>query len=220
MERSPFSYFHFHAFINVCILTLSESNFSSFPASADAPSATAFYEHALFWLGRSQHAYRLLSEAVFPPISSWVRGSVDSRTFNSWQIDDIRTFLYPVAAWGETETDLLTCEAILLCGYGNYYNPCDVAIAVFVQQPQELFSMLVQRVRRTEAIVSKGPQILMTTEHVSLAKKGRDYINTKYLIWPYSLSEAATDTLVKQGISLIELSPENALRPFPNSAQT
>lgn len=197
-------------------MPLSDPDFPTLPDTAELPSAETFYEYALFWLGRSQHAYRLLSEAVFPPVSSWVRGSVDSRTFNSWQIDEIRTFLYPVAAWGEAETAVLSCESILLCGYGNYYNPCDVAIAVFVQKPNEPFSLLLQRVRKTEAIVSRGPQIMMTTEHVSLAKKGRDYINTKYLIWPYAMPEAATDTLVKQGISLIELSPENALRPFPH----
>lgn len=195
-------------------MTLSDPEFPKSPETVATPSPEAFYEHALFWLGRSQHAYRLLSEAVFPPVSTWVRGQVDSRTFNSWQIDDIRTFLYPVAAWGETDTDVLSCEAILLCGYGNYYNPCDVAIAVFVQKPDESFSMLMRRVRQAEAIVSRGPQILMTTEHVSLAKKGRDYINTKYLVWPFSMPDAATDTLVKQGISLIDFSPENTLRPF------
>ncbi|MCJ2543532.1 hypothetical protein [Thermostichus vulcanus] len=174
----------------------------------------SFYENALCWLGRPQEAYRLLSEAVFPSVSSWVRGEVDSHSFNHWQPEDVRTFLYPVVALGEHETLVLSSEALLLCGIGNYYNPCDLAIVVFVQQPQELFSQLMQRIRRAEAIISRGPDVRMLSEQVNLAKRGRDYINTKYLVWPYALSGAAQDTLIKQGISIIRLSPQEAALPF------
>ncbi|MGQ9838892.1 MAG: hypothetical protein ACUVRV_13245 [Cyanobacteriota bacterium] len=174
----------------------------------------SFYENALCWLGRPQEAYRLLSEAVFPSVSSWVRGEVDSHSFNHWQLEDVRTFLYPVVAMGEQETIVLSCEALLLCGIGNYYNPCDLAIVVFVQQPQELFSQLMQRIRRAEAIISRGPDVRMLSEQVNLAKRGQDYINTKYLVWPYALSSAAQDTLIKQGISIIRLSPQDAALPF------
>ncbi|MEN9223426.1 MAG: hypothetical protein Q6M04_13415 [Thermostichus sp. BF3_bins_97] len=174
----------------------------------------SFYENALCWLGRPQEAYRLLSEAVFPSVSSWVRGEVDSHSFNHWQPEDVRTFLYPVVAMGEHETIVLSSEALLLCGIGNYYNPCDLAIVVFVQQPQELFSQLMQRIRRAEATISRGPDVRMLSEQVNLAKRGRDYINTKYLVWPYALSGAAQDTLIKQGISIIRLSPQDAALPF------
>lgn len=174
----------------------------------------SFYENALCWLGRPQTAYRLLSEAVFPAISSWVRGEVDSYSFNHWQPEDVRTFLYPVVVLGDQETLVLASEALLLCGSGNYYNPCDLAIVVFVQQPQELFSQLMQRIRRAEAIITRGPEVRMLSEQVSLAKRGRDYINTKYLVWPYALSAAAQDTLVKQGISVIRLSPQAAALPL------
>ncbi|MDX2273749.1 MAG: hypothetical protein NW237_17610 [Cyanobacteriota bacterium] len=173
-----------------------------------------FYEDALCWLGRPQEVYRLLSEAVFPSVSTWVRGDVDSHSFNHWQPEDLRTFLYPVVMLGDNETAVLSCEAMLLCGIGNYYNPCDVAIVVFVQQPEELFSQLMQRIRRAESTICRGPDVRMLSEQVNLAKKGQDYINTKYVVWPYALSSAAQDTLIKQGLSIIQLSPADTSRPF------
>jgi hypothetical protein len=39
-----------------------------------------FYEHALCWLGRSREAYRLLSEAVIPKLSTWLRGQTDTKS--------------------------------------------------------------------------------------------------------------------------------------------
>jgi hypothetical protein len=185
------------------------------PDSSSREAAEQFYENALCWLGRPQEVYRLLSEAVFPSVSTWVRGDVDSHSFNHWQPDELRTFLYPVVALGDVETVVLPSEALLLCGFGNYYNPCDVAIVVFVQRPQELFSQLMQRIRRSEATIIRGPEVWMLSEQVSLAKKGQDYINTKYLVWPFSLSGAAQDTLVKQGLSIIKLSPTDTSLPFP-----
>ena len=174
-----------------------------------------FYEDALCWLGRPQYVYRLLSEAVLPPVSSWVRGSSSSYTVNSWQVEQIRTFLFPVLAFEETNTTEVLCsEAMLLCGDGNYYNPCDVAIVVFVQRPQEPFSQLFHRIRQAEALVLRGPRAMMTTEHVSLARTGTDYINTKFLIWPYRIRTAAFETLTKQGMSHIKLSPAETALPF------
>lgn len=174
-----------------------------------------FYEDALCWLGRPQTVYRLLSEAVIPPVSSWVRGSSSSHTFNSWRVEQIRTFLYPVLAFEQdNSTEVLCGEAMLLCGDGNYYNPCDVAIAVFVQRPQETFSQLFYRVRQAESTISRGPRAMMTTEHVSLARSGTDYINTKYLVWPYRIRPAGLDTLTKQGMSHIKLSPAETALPF------
>ncbi|MGK7906499.1 MAG: hypothetical protein AB4040_04630 [Synechococcus sp.] len=174
-----------------------------------------FYEDAVCWLGRPQNVYRLLSEAVLPPVSSWVRGSSNHHTFNSWRVEQIRTFLYPVMAFEqENSTEVLCSEAILLCGDGNYYNPCDVAIAVFVQRPHEAFSQLFQRVRQAESTILRGPRAMMTTEHVSLARTGTDYINTKYLVWPYRVRPAAIETLTKQGISHIKLSPAETALPF------
>ncbi|MEM8716652.1 MAG: hypothetical protein AAGE92_12910, partial [Cyanobacteria bacterium P01_G01_bin.4] len=121
----------------------------------------------------------------------------------------------PVLAFEETNTTEVLCsEAMLLCGDGNYYNPCDVAIAVFVQRPQEPFSQLFQRIRLAEATILRGPRAMMTTEHVSLARTGTDYINTKYLIWPYRIRTAAIETLTKQGMSHIKLSPAEANLPF------
>lgn len=174
----------------------------------------AFYENALCWLGRPQEVYRLLSEAVFPTVSTWVRGDLDTHSVNHWQPHDLRPFLYPVVSLGETESMVLPAEALLLCGIGNYYNPCDLAIVVFVQRPQELFSQLMQRIRQAEAIVSRGPDVRMVLEQVNLTRRGQDYINTKYVVWPFALQAEAQDTLVKQGLSLIKLSPEDTSRPF------
>ncbi len=174
----------------------------------------AFYEGSLCWLGRSQEAYRLLSEAVIPAVSTWVRGDVDTHSFNYWQPHDLRTFLYPVVSLKDQTSVVLPCETLMLCGIGNYYNPCDLAIVVFVQRPQELFSQLVQRIRATEAVISQGPEVWMQSEQVSLARQGNDYINTKYLVWPYALPSTAQDTLVKQGFSLIKLSPPDAAGPM------
>ncbi|NJK64229.1 MAG: hypothetical protein HC921_17430, partial [Synechococcaceae cyanobacterium SM2_3_1] len=126
----------------------------------------------------------------------------------------LRTFLYPVVSLKDQTSVVLPCETLMLCGIGNYYNPCDLAIVVFVQRPQELFSQLVQRIRATEAVISQGPEVWMQSEQVSLARQGNDYINTKYLVWPYALPSAAQDTLVKQGFSLIKLSPPDAARPM------
>lgn len=184
------------------------------PNSADLWQAQRFYEDALCWLGRPKDVYRLLSEAVFPPVSSWVRGNPHQRSFNSWQVDQIRTYLYPVVTFPNGEAEVLCCEALLLCGDGNYYNPCDVAICVFVQQPQEHFSQLLHRLRQAEAAICRGPNVTMTAIHVSLAKSGQDYINTKYLVWPHTVHPAAAETLVKQGISLVQLSTEDTSRPF------
>ncbi|MEL7083776.1 MAG: hypothetical protein AAF268_02470 [Cyanobacteria bacterium P01_A01_bin.3] len=188
---------------------------SSSLQNMELAASQQFYEDALCWLGRPQYVYRLLSEAVLPPVSSWVRGSSSRHTVNSWQVEQIRTFLYPVLAFEETNTTEVLCsEAMLLCGDGNYYNPCDVAIAVFVQRPQEPFSQLFQRIRLAEATILRGPRAMMTTEHVSLARTGTDYINTKYLIWPYRIRTAAIETLTKQGMSHIKLSPAEANLPF------
>lgn len=167
-----------------------------------------FYEHALCWLGRSRQVYRLLSEAVMPPVSTWVRGDSEARGLSAWQPSEIRTFLFPVVNFSDRETGVLTCEALLLCGNGNYYNPCDAALVVFVQRPQEAFSQLLQRIRQTEAMILRAPEIAMTTEHVSLSKRGQDYINTRYLIWPYQLSEAMADTLTAQAFCLITFAPQ------------
>lgn len=172
----------------------------------------AFYEDSLCWLGRPQEVYRLLSEAVFPAVSTWVRGDVDTHSLNYWHPHDLRSFLYPVMSFGDTESLVLPAEALLLCGIGSYYNPCDMAIVIFVQQPQELFSQLMQRIRQAEAIISRGPDVRMTLEQVSLARRGQDYINTKYVVWPFALQTEAQDTLVKQGLSLIKLSPSEAAR--------
>lgn len=182
--------------------------------ATELATARQFYENALCWLGRPQEVYRLLSEAVIPPVSSWVRGSTGRHSFNSWQVAQIRTFLYPVVAFEDNLTEVLACEALLLCGDGSYYNPCDIAIAVVVQQPQESFSQLLYRLRQAEAIVLRGPRAMMTTEHVSLAREGKDYINTKYLVWPYSLRPAEIKTIAKQGFSLVELSPSDTALPF------
>lgn len=180
----------------------------------------AFYEDTLYWLGRPQEVYRLLNEAVFPSISTWVRGDVETYRINHWNPDEVRTFLFPVVALGDHETLVLPCEGLLLCGTGSYYNPCDVAVIVLVQRPQELFSQLMYRIREVEATITRGPDVRMLSEQVNLTKRGQDYINTKYLIWPYALPSAAQDTLVKQGISLIKLSPKDTSRPFATSSSS
>ncbi len=178
-----------------------------------------FYEDSLCWLGRPAEAYRLLSEAVIPSVSTWVRGDVDIHSFNHWQREDVRPFLYPVVALGETETVMLPSEALLLCGIGNYYNPCDLAIVVFVQRPQELFSQLMQRIRQTEAVITRGPDVHMLSEQVNLTQRGQDYVNTKYLVWPFALPSYAQETLIKQGLSIIKLSPMDASRPFQHTRE-
>ncbi|MEM8716519.1 MAG: hypothetical protein AAGE92_12200, partial [Cyanobacteria bacterium P01_G01_bin.4] len=48
---------------------------SSSLQNMELAASQQFYEDALCWLGRPQYVYRLLSEAVLPPVSSWVRGS-------------------------------------------------------------------------------------------------------------------------------------------------
>lgn len=178
-----------------------------------------FYEDALCWLGRPQYVYRLLSEAVLPTVSSWVRGSSGRHSVNSWQVEQIRTFLYPVLVFEDANTTEVLCsESMLLCGDGNYYNPCDVAIVVFVQRPQEPFSQLFRRIRQAEATILRGPRAMMTTEHVSLARAGTDYINTKFLIWPYRMRSAEIETLTKQGMSHIKLPPAETALPFLQTA--
>ncbi|GAB4213262.1 MAG: hypothetical protein OHK0012_09050 [Synechococcales cyanobacterium] len=186
--------------------------------SAEHSVAHEFYESALCWLGRPQEAYRLLNEAVFPSVSTWVRGDTEQRSMNAWQSHELRTFLFPVVGLGEEETVMLPCEALLLCGLGSYYNPCDVGVLVFVQRPQERLSQLMQRVRQSEAWVNRSPEVMMGNEHVSLMKKGRDYINTKYIVWLCSLPPVAQETLIKQGLSLIRLSPEETFFPMPISS--
>ncbi|MGF1576614.1 MAG: hypothetical protein ACFCU9_11890 [Cyanophyceae cyanobacterium] len=181
----------------------------------------SFYENTLVWLGRPQEAYRLLSEAMLPTMSTWVRGNMDTYGFNHWDLSEIRTFLFPVLtvnrADGDTEAVVVPSEAMLLCGSGTYYNPCDLAIMLFVQRPEEPMSQLLQRIRHTEATVMRGPDMRMRSEQVNLTPKGQDYINTKYVVWPFDLRDPAQDTLIKQGFSLIKLSPQDASRPFATS---
>lgn len=173
--------------------------------------AQDFYESALCCLGRPQEAYRLLNEAVFPSVSTWVRGDTEQRSMNAWQPHELRPFLFPVVGL-EQETTVLPCEALLLCGMGSYYNPCDVGVLVFVQRPEERLSQIMQRVRLSEAWVNRSPEVMMGNEHVSLMKKGRDYINTKYVVWLYALPNSAQETLIKQGLSLIRLTPAETLQ--------
>jgi len=101
---------------------------------------------------------------------------------------------------------------LLLCGMGSYYNPCDVGVLVFVQRPEERLSQIMQRIRLSEAWVNRSPEVMMGNEHVSLMKKGRDYINTKYVVWLHALPAIAQETLVKQGLSLIRLTPTETLQ--------
>jgi hypothetical protein len=164
----------------------------------------AFYERSLCWLGRSKEAYRLLSEAVIPKLSTWLRGRTDTRSVRDWQPTDVRAILFPVVTCAETSTPL-TCEALLLCGSGSYYNPCDLAVLVFVQRPEERMSALVQRLRASEALIRRGPDV--TIEQISLSMNKRDYINHRFLIWPARLSTAQEETLTEQGFALIRLSP-------------
>ncbi len=161
-----------------------------------------FYEQTLCWLGRPRESYRLLSESVIPRLATWVRGTVEDRSVKDWQPEDIEPILFPVAQIGHDAT-VLSCEALLLCGTGSYYNPCDVAIFVFVQRPEERFSALCVRVRATQAQVLRGPSV--SVGEVNLTKKDRDYINTKFLIWPHNLKPCESDTLVAQGFALIQL---------------
>jgi hypothetical protein len=161
-----------------------------------------FYEQTLCWLGRPRESYRLLSESVIPRLATWVRGTVEDRSVKDWQPEDIEPILFPVVQIGDDAT-VLSCEALLLCGRGSYYNPCDVAIFVFVQRPEERFSALCIRIRATQAQILRGPSV--SVGEVNLTKKERDYINTKFLIWPHHLNPSESDTLVAQGFALIQL---------------
>jgi hypothetical protein len=163
---------------------------------------TEFYEQTLCWLGRPRESYRLLSESVIPRLATWVRGTVEDRSVKDWQPEDIDPILFPVAQIGHDAT-VLSCEALLLCGSGSYYNPCDLAIFVFVQRPEERFSELCIRVRTTQAQVLRGPSV--SVGEVNLTRKERDYINTKFLIWPHNLKLSESDTMVAQGFALIQL---------------
>jgi hypothetical protein len=163
-----------------------------------------FYEHALCWLGRSREAYRLLSEAVIPKLSTWLRGQTDTKSVRDWQPSQVRPILYPVVTCGEVSNPL-TCESLLICGSGSYYNPCDLAALVFVQRPGEPMSQLIQRLRSTEALIRRGPDV--TIENISLAKNKRDYINHRFLVWPYQVTTAQEETLTEQGFALIRLAP-------------
>jgi len=170
----------------------------------EAIGAVEFYENALCWLGRPREAYRLLSECVIPRLSTWLRGQTDTRSVRDWQPKDVRSLLYPVVTCAETSAPL-TCEALLLCGTGSYYNPCDLAVLVFVQRPDERMSELVQRLRATEALIRRGPDV--TVEQISLAKTKRDYINHRFLVWPYRLTLPQEETLTEQGFALLRLAP-------------
>ncbi|MEN9266598.1 MAG: hypothetical protein Q6K99_10220, partial [Thermostichales cyanobacterium BF4_bins_65] len=66
--------------------------------------AEEFYESALCWLGRPQEAYRLLNEAVFPSVSTWVRGDTELRSMNAWQSHELRPFLFPVVGLDQETT--------------------------------------------------------------------------------------------------------------------
>ena len=168
-----------------------------------------FYEDSLCWLGRPREAYRLLSEGVLPRLSTWLRGQSDTKSVRDWQPGEVRPILYPVATFGE-KSALLTCEALLLCGSGSYYNPCDLAVLVFVQRPDEKASQLLQRLRCTEAIIRQGADV--SVEQVNLSKSKRDYINSRFLIWPYRFTPSQEETCTEQGFSLVRFAPA-ALTP-------
>lgn len=172
--------------------------------SSDGLDAASFYEYALCWLGRPREAYRLLSEAVIPQLTTWLRGQTDTRSMRDWQPTEVRPILYPVVTCAESSTPL-TCEALLLCGSGSYYNPCDLAVLVFVQRPGEPMSALIQRLRVTEALIRRGPDV--TINQISLSMNKRDYINHRFLIWPLELTVAQEETLTEQGFALIRLAP-------------
>jgi len=171
------------------------------------PSAEAafFYEYALCRLGRAQEVYRLISESVMPRLSTWVRGQTDERSMRSWQPDELRSILFPVVNIGH-ETVVLPCEALVLCGIGSYYNPCDLALMVLVQRPGENLSRLMLRLRQVEAHVRRGPDVTLALNNgdISLSQANRDYINRKFLIWPEDLDTVQLETLSEQGASLIQ----------------
>jgi hypothetical protein len=173
-----------------------------FPFMPTDSALAEFYEETLCWLGRPRESYRLLSESVIPRLATWVRGTVEDRSVKDWQPEDIDPILFPVAQIGHDAT-VLSCEALLLCGSGSYYNPCDVAIFVFVQRPEERFSELCVRIRATQAQILRGPSV--SVGEVNLTRKERDYINTKFLIWPHHMKPSESDTLVAQGFALIQL---------------
>jgi hypothetical protein len=160
-----------------------------------------FYEYTLCCLGRAQEVYHLISESVMPRLSTWVRGQTDERSVRNWQPDEIQPILFPVVNIGD-ETVILPCEALILCGIGSYYNPCDLALLVLVQRVGEPFSRLIWRLREVEAQVRRGPDV--TIGNISLSQGNRDYINRKFLIWPVNLEPSQQDTLAEQGILLIQ----------------
>ncbi len=160
-----------------------------------------FYETALCCLGRSQEVYRMISEAVLPRLSTWVRGQTDERSMRNWQPSELRPILFPVVNIGH-DAVVLPCEALLLCGIGSYYNPCDLALFALVQRPGETLSRLVLRLRQVEAEIRRGPEV--TIGDISLNPNGRDYINRKFLIWPTNLTSLQQETLSEQGFSLIQ----------------
>jgi hypothetical protein len=59
------------------------------------------------------------------------------------------------------------------------------------------------RIRTTQAQVLRGPSV--SVGEVNLTRKERDYINTKFLIWPHNLKLSESDTMVAQGFALIQL---------------
>ncbi|WP_218079894.1 hypothetical protein [Anthocerotibacter panamensis] len=167
-----------------------------------------FYEYALCRLGRAQEVYRLISESVMPSLSTWVRGQTDVRSMRSWQFDELRPILFPVVNIGH-ETVVLSCEALVLCGIGSYYNPCDLALLVLVQRPGESLSRLILRLREVEAQIRRGPEV--TIDNISLNQSTRDYINRKFVVWPTDLDAMQLETLAEQGFTLIQPTTSLAL---------
>ncbi|WP_287129997.1 hypothetical protein [Candidatus Cyanaurora vandensis] len=170
------------------------------------PTTNFFYEYALCQLGRPQEVYRLISESVMPKLSTWVRGQTDERSMRSWQPDEMQPILFPVVNIGH-ETVVMPCEALVLCGLGSYYNPCDLALLVLVQRPGESLSQLMLRLRQVEAHVRRGPDVtiaLGSTGDISLSQGSRDYINRKFLVWPEDLDALQLETLTAQGAALIQ----------------
>jgi hypothetical protein len=167
-----------------------------------------FYEYALCCLGRKQEIYRLISESVLPRLSTWVRGQADERSMRNWKPDEMRAVLFPVVNIGH-EAVVLPCEALLLCGIGNYYNPCDLALFILIQRPGERLSQLLLRIRAVESQIRRGPDV--TIGDISLSQTARDYINRKFCVWPVDLDATQQETLAAQEVTIIEPSTSGAI---------
>jgi hypothetical protein len=108
------------------------------------------------------------------------------------------------------ESVLLPCDVVLLMCDPEWKIKTGVEICVFIHRPQEDFSDLLMRWRRTQIMLDRGYEWLLPARHQHLLSDGADVIRPLFVLFPGS-PERISKGLKGAGLPIVTYADETRL---------